>query len=107
MSVGWMSGVQPSQLSLGEVPLSTKYALGVTSATEYIVSSSGQMSLPASARHRWHLERGGPVDVLDLGFGVLTVPKGQGRRLLDDLVSREEHAARVRALDDDADLATT
>jgi bifunctional DNA-binding transcriptional regulator/antitoxin component of YhaV-PrlF toxin-antitoxin module len=79
----------------------------VTSATEYIVSSSGQMSLPASARHRWHLEQGGPVDVLDLGFGVLTVPKGQGRRLLNDLVSREEHAERVRALDDDGDLATT
>jgi bifunctional DNA-binding transcriptional regulator/antitoxin component of YhaV-PrlF toxin-antitoxin module len=70
-------------------------------------ASSGQMSLPASARHRWHLEQGGPVDVLDLGFGVLTVPKGQGRRLLGDLVSREEHAKRVRALDDDADLATT
>jgi hypothetical protein len=73
---------------------------------EYIVSSSGQMSLPAGARHRWHLDRGGPVDVLDLGFGVLTVPKGEGRRLLDDLLSRDEHAERARALVEDADLAT-
>ena len=71
------------------------------------MSASGQMSLPATARHRWHLDGGGPVDVIDLGFGVLTVPRGAGRRLLDDLVSREEHAEFVRALADDADLATT
>lgn len=74
---------------------------------EYQVSSSGQMSLPATARHRWHLDRGGPVDVLDLGFGVLTVPQGQGRRLLADVVSRREHAAFVESLADDPDLATT
>ena len=73
----------------------------------YLVSSSAQMSLPASARHRWHLDRGGPVDVIDLGFGVLTVPKGEGRRLLGDLVTREQHAAFVRTLADDPDLATT
>jgi hypothetical protein len=74
---------------------------------EYLVSSSGQMSLPAGARRRWHLERGGPVDVIDLGFGVLTVPKGDGRKLLDDLVSADQHAEFVRSLDDDPDLATT
>lgn len=74
---------------------------------EYLVSASGQMSLPALARHRWNLDSGGPVDVLDLGFGVLTVPKGQGRRLLGDLVSRDEHAAFVQSLAGDPDLATT
>lgn len=74
---------------------------------QYVVSSSGQMSLPASARHRWKLEGGGPVEVIDLGWGVLTVPKGAGRRLLDDLLSRDEHAAFVRSLADDPDLATT
>jgi bifunctional DNA-binding transcriptional regulator/antitoxin component of YhaV-PrlF toxin-antitoxin module len=79
----------------------------MTALREYLVSSSGQMSLPASARHRWNLEDGGPVDVLDLGFGVLTVPKGQGRRLLNDLLSRDDHATFVRSLEDDADLATT
>ncbi|MDQ3304940.1 MAG: hypothetical protein M3535_02980 [Actinomycetota bacterium] len=73
----------------------------------YLVSSSGQMSLPAAARHRWHLDRGGPVDVLDLGFGVLTVPKGQGCRLLADVLSRDEHAAFVESLAEDPDLATT
>jgi hypothetical protein len=65
------------------------------------------MSLPAAARHRWHLDDGGPVEVVDLGLAVLTLPKGEGRRLLGDLVSREEHAARVRALGEDPDLATT
>ncbi len=74
---------------------------------EYRVSSSGQMSLPAAARHRWSLDRGGPVDVLDLGFGVLTMPKGQGQRLLADVLSREDHAAYVESLADDPDLATT
>jgi bifunctional DNA-binding transcriptional regulator/antitoxin component of YhaV-PrlF toxin-antitoxin module len=79
----------------------------VSDVQEYLVSSSGQMSLPAKARHRWGLDRGGPVDVIDLGFGVLTVPSGEGRRLLGDLVGREEHAAFVATLSDDPDLATT
>jgi hypothetical protein len=74
---------------------------------EYVVSSSGQMSLPAPVRHRWNLDDGGPVDVIDLGFGVLTLPKGHGRRLLGDLLSRDEHAAYVRSLANDPDLATT
>ncbi|MHB1535103.1 MAG: AbrB/MazE/SpoVT family DNA-binding domain-containing protein [Acidimicrobiales bacterium] len=74
---------------------------------EYVVSSSGQMSLPASARHRWNLDNGGPVDVIDLGFGILTVPKGQGQRLLGDILSRDEHDAFVRSLAGDPDLATT
>jgi hypothetical protein len=74
---------------------------------EYLLSASGQMSLPAAARHRWDLDHGGPVDVIDLGFGVLTVPRGMGRALLGDLVTREQHAEFVRSLDDDPDLATT
>jgi hypothetical protein len=74
---------------------------------EYVVSASGQMSLPATARHRWALDHGGPVDVIDLGFGVLTVPRGEGRRLLSDLLSRDDHASFVASLADDPDLATT
>jgi hypothetical protein len=42
-----------------------------------------------------------------LGFGVLTVSKGHGRRLLNDLLSRDEHARFVRSLEDDPELATT
>lgn len=78
----------------------------MTAVSQYVVSASGQMSLPAAARHRWHLDQGGPVDVIDLGFGVLTVPKGQGRKLLSDLLPRDQHAEFVKSLADDADLAT-
>lgn len=63
--------------------------------------------MPAAARHRWDLDEGGPVDVVDLGFAVLTLPRGQGRRLLSDLVSRDKHAAFVRSLDGGLELATT
>ncbi len=73
----------------------------------YTVSSSGQMCLPAAVRHRWDLDEGGPVDVLDLGFGVLMVPSGEGRRLLADLLTAEEHAEFVRSLSGHPDLATT
>ena len=74
---------------------------------QYLVSASGQMSVPAAARHRWHLDKGGPVDVIDLGFGVLTVPAGEAQRLLGDLLSREDHAKYVESLANDPDLATT
>lgn len=87
--------------------LATKYAGDVSEVRQYLVSSSGQMSLPAAARHRWDLDDGGPVDVIDLGFAVLMLPQGEGRRLLNDLVSRDDHAAFVRSLDDDPELATT
>ena len=85
----------------------TKYAVVMGAIQEYLVSSSGQLSLPAAARHRWSLDHGGPVDVIDLGFAVMMLPKGQGHRLLDDLLPRDVHAAFVATLDSDADLATT
>ena len=80
---------------------------GMGEVHRYLVSSSGQMSLPAAARHRWDLDGGGPVDVVDLGFAVLTLPRGEGRRLLGDLLSPDEHAAFVQSLDNDPELATT
>jgi bifunctional DNA-binding transcriptional regulator/antitoxin component of YhaV-PrlF toxin-antitoxin module len=73
---------------------------------QYVVSSSGQMSLPADVRHRWKLDDGGPVEVVDLGFGVLTVPAGQGGRLFRDLLPRDQQVALVADLND-PDLATT
>lgn len=77
------------------------------SIQQYLVSASGQMSVPAAVRHRWRLDDGGPVDVIDLGFGVLTVPAGTAQHLLGDLLSRQDHAAFVASLADDPDLATT
>lgn len=64
------------------------------------------MSLPAAVRRRWHLEHGGPVDVIDLGFAVLTAPSGTGRRLLRDVLSRNDHANFVASLADDPDDLT-
>jgi bifunctional DNA-binding transcriptional regulator/antitoxin component of YhaV-PrlF toxin-antitoxin module len=69
------------------------------------VSSSGQMSLPATIRHRWHLDDGGRVDVLDLGFAVLTVPVGYAGRLLDEILPADDHYAAVAA-EEDPDLAS-
>lgn len=74
---------------------------------EFLVSSSGQLSLPAAARHRWSLDHGGPVDVLDLGFAVMILPRGDARRLLDDLLPRDAHAEFVASLVGDPDLATS
>lgn len=67
------------------------------------VSSSGQMSLPAVVRHRWQLDDGGQVDVIDLGFGVLTIPAGTAGRILDEVLPANTHYAAVAA-EDDPDL---
>ena len=69
------------------------------------VSSSGQMSLPAEVRRRWRLDEGGKVDVLDLGFGVLTVPAGSAGRLLDELLPADQHYAAVVG-ENDPDLTS-
>lgn len=108
MTVTTLAAVTGSSVSstLGTEVIFTKYGVAM-SIHEYLVSSSGQMSLPAGARHRWDLDEGGPVDVIDLGFAVLTVPRGEGRRLLEDLLSRDQHSDFVRTLADDPDLATT
>lgn len=72
-------------------------------AETFKVSTSGQMSLPAAVRHRWHLDGGGVVEVIDLGFGVLTVPAGEASRLLDRLLPADAHYAAV-ADEHDPDL---
>jgi bifunctional DNA-binding transcriptional regulator/antitoxin component of YhaV-PrlF toxin-antitoxin module len=70
------------------------------------VSASGQLSLPAAVRRRWDMGDGGQVDVIDVGFAVLTVPAGAAGRLLDQVLPAEVHYANVAAQDDD-DLRTT
>ncbi len=69
------------------------------------VSTSGQMSLPAPVRHRWNLDEGGEVEVIDLGFGVLTVPVGEAAGLLDQILPADDHYAAVAA-EEDPDLMT-
>jgi AbrB family looped-hinge helix DNA binding protein len=43
----------------------------MSSTTEFLVSKSGQMSVPANVRHRWGLDDGGRVTVIDLGDAVV------------------------------------
>jgi bifunctional DNA-binding transcriptional regulator/antitoxin component of YhaV-PrlF toxin-antitoxin module len=75
-------------------------------AQEYLVSSSGQMSVPAPVRHRWGLTDGGRITVIDLGDAVVLLPPGSRQRLLADALSGAQHRQYVDALDD-PDLATT
>ena len=73
---------------------------------EFLVSKSGQMSVPASVRHRWGLDEGGRVTVIDLGEDVVLLPPGARHRILGAALSAAEHRAFVENLDD-PDLATT
>jgi AbrB family looped-hinge helix DNA binding protein len=78
----------------------------MAASAEFLVSKSGQMSVPADVRRRWGLTDGGRVTVIDLGDAVVLLPPGARQRLLGDALSAEEHRAFVAALDD-PDLATT
>jgi bifunctional DNA-binding transcriptional regulator/antitoxin component of YhaV-PrlF toxin-antitoxin module len=73
---------------------------------EFLVSTSGQMSVPAAVRHRWGLDQGGRVTVVDLGDAVVLLPPGASQRLLGKALSADAHRRFVRELDD-PDLATT
>ena len=53
--------------------------LGMSTTGDLKVSSRGQMSLPASTRHRWGLDEGGEVGYLDVGDAVVLVPGGVDR----------------------------
>lgn len=78
----------------------------MTSTSEFLVSKSGQISVPAGVRRRWGLTDGGRVTVVDLGDAVVLLPPGARQRLLDEALSNEEHLAFVNSLED-PDLATT
>lgn len=78
----------------------------MAASVEFLVSASGQMSVPAAVRHRWGLDHGGRVTVLDLGDAVVLLPPGARQALLADALSAEDHRRFVAAVDD-PDLATT
>jgi bifunctional DNA-binding transcriptional regulator/antitoxin component of YhaV-PrlF toxin-antitoxin module len=65
---------------------------------ELKVSSRGQMSLPASTRHRWGLGDGGQLGYLDIGDAIVLVPGGVDRlrtNLLDVVTDADWEAARA------------
>ncbi len=62
------------------------------------VSPRGQLSLPATARHRWGLDEGGEVGYVDLGDAVVIVPSGVDelrRQLLESVADEDWHDARA------------
>ena len=68
----------------------------MSSTGDLRVSARGQMSLPATARHRWGLDGGGDVAFVDLGDAVVIVPGGVEklrRHLLESVAEADwEHA---------------
>jgi bifunctional DNA-binding transcriptional regulator/antitoxin component of YhaV-PrlF toxin-antitoxin module len=78
----------------------------MATSAEFLVSTSGQMSVPAAVRHRWGLDHGGRVTVVDLGDVVVLLPSGGRQRLLAKALTAQQHRRFVSALDD-PDLATT
>jgi bifunctional DNA-binding transcriptional regulator/antitoxin component of YhaV-PrlF toxin-antitoxin module len=84
----------------------TLYTEVMTSTGDVRVSQRGQMSLPASARHRWGLDEGGEVGYLDIGDAVILVPGGV-RKLRRELLEgiSEEGWKNARSGFGDQDLA--
>jgi AbrB family looped-hinge helix DNA binding protein len=78
----------------------------VATTAEFLVSKSGQVSVPAEVRRRWSLTEGGRVTVVDLGDAVVLLPPGGRQKLLGETLSAEQHRAFVADLDD-PDTATT
>ncbi len=69
------------------------------------VSHRGQTNLPAELRHRWGIDAGGEVGIIDLGDAALIVPGGidvARQELRRVLLDRYDDA--VDSLED-ADLA--
>jgi len=78
----------------------------MATSAEFLVSTSGQMSVPAAVRHRWGLDKGGRVTVVDLGDAVILLPPGGRQQLLANALTAEQHRQIVSELDD-PDLATS
>ncbi len=74
----------------------------MTNTGEIRVSQRGQMSLPASARHRWGLEDGGDLSFIDVGDAVVLIPEGvdELRRRLIGAVTDDEWERARRGFDD-------
>lgn len=68
----------------------------------YKVSSRGQLSLPADARRRWGLERGGKVELFDLGECVVMLPTGasSARASVAAALSADRYRRYVQGVDD-------
>ena len=71
-----------------------------TGNATYKVSARGQLSLPADARRRWGLERGGEVEVFDLGGCLVMLPTSAGsiRAELSKALTADRSRSYVEAI---------
>lgn len=68
------------------------------------VSHRGQTNLPAELRHRWGIDDGGEVGIIDLGDAALILPGGVDRAREElHRVLRSRYEAGVAGIED-ADL---
>lgn len=69
------------------------------------VTHRGQTNLPAAIRHRWGLDDGGEIGIVDLGDAALILPNGTAAARAElHRVLRQRYSDGIRALDD-PDLA--
>lgn len=77
----------------------------MTATSSAKVSHRGQTNLPAELRHRWGIEAGGEVGIVDLGDAALIVPGGiKAARTELRRVLRGRYEAGLAGIDD-PDLA--
>jgi len=85
--------------------LSFRYNAAMSGTSTAKVSHRGQTNLPAELRHRWGIEGGGEVGIVDLGDAALIVPGGiQAARRELRRVLRDHYDAGLAAIED-PDLA--
>jgi len=77
----------------------------MTWASTAKVSHRGQTNLPAELRHRWGIDDGGEVGIIDLGDAALIVPGGVDRARAElRRVLRDRYEAGIGEIGD-PDLA--
>jgi len=65
------------------------------------VSHRGQTNLPAELRHRWGIDDGGEVGIIDLGDAALILPGGVDRAREElHRVLRNRYEAGVAGIED-------
>ena len=69
------------------------------------VSHRGQTNLPSELRHRWGIDQGGEVGIIDLGDAALIIPGGiRTARLELRRALRDRYEAGLASIED-PDLA--
>lgn len=89
----------------GALSSTLRYNALVSGTSTAKVSHRGQTNLPAELRHRWGIEQGGEVGIIDLGDAALIVPGGvQAARRELRRVLRDRYEVGLATIDD-PDLA--